>query len=462
MKTRIEFNTYPLYDVTGMVHHLEQKALHGWELDRIGMFWHYHRIEPEKLHYAAVFTDGSYYGAETEEERDFASFCEEAGWEQVGVRDTLKIFINRSEHPLPMDTDPEIQVKAIRTGVTKNLLMSVLLAIICCLLLFTFTAKLVSDPMLYLADSFGLILGSISVLVLLAAAIEWIPYLIWYRKAVKRAEQELFTPTRSYRWITTLIYLLALLSMVMLLETSTGGGLSFLLFLLLMMAGYYLVDIVVSRFKKKRIPGAVTVFVCWLIFFGLYMGQLNSALFSPWGDSKQYDRYDRAYQMEDTLLPYFASSDLADATNNATKDVTRSEITFEMNESILLRRMDLTYRELYRNPVYADVELPEGEEVGWDTIADESFLITGHIYHCTAIQAKASFLRDAVKEYLETLPAEYGLKEIGRDGSYDEYADPSFGFSTVVETEKGMVLIRMEQAPSEEKLKELAALLLEL
>ena len=35
------------YDHTTMERHFEKMAGKGWALDRMGIFWHYHRIEPK-------------------------------------------------------------------------------------------------------------------------------------------------------------------------------------------------------------------------------------------------------------------------------------------------------------------------------------------------------------------------------------------------------------------------------
>ena len=58
-----------------MEQHFEKMAGKGWALDRMGIFWHYHRIDPKPLHYAVgYFPGGGVYAPPTGEELTFEEY----------------------------------------------------------------------------------------------------------------------------------------------------------------------------------------------------------------------------------------------------------------------------------------------------------------------------------------------------------------------------------------------------
>ena len=263
------------YDHTTMERHFEKMAGKGWALDRMGIFWHYHRIEPKPLHYAVgYFPGGGVYAPPTGEELTFEEYCEMAGWELVAEHGAIKIFCNERENPVPLETQADLQVENIRRGSRRIRIADGVVGVIGWLIVIYFILSLYFDGVRTLSGGTGLFLVFIGLMLGIYGLVELITYQCWYRKAKANAQRDQsFTPTNGHPVISKTIMLLAIVSLIFYAFTAIEGRLA-----LAVMAGYFIVyyfqDIIRNRMRSKGAKAAanmgVNFAIAFLIFFVIF------------------------------------------------------------------------------------------------------------------------------------------------------------------------------------------------
>ncbi len=113
------------YDRTGMQEYLEQKASEGWKLvkKQFAREWEFQRIEPQKLHYAITYLPQ--FSNEdkfllSEYKNEYLELCAASGWQFVCAYKNMVIFLNEEENPLPLETDPEVELDLIHRSFLKH------------------------------------------------------------------------------------------------------------------------------------------------------------------------------------------------------------------------------------------------------------------------------------------------------------------------------------------------------
>lgn len=113
------------YDRTGMQEYLEQKASEGWKLvkKQFAREWEFQRIEPQKLHYAITYLPQ--FSNEdkfllSEDKNEYLELCAASGWQFVCAYKNMVIFLNEEENPLPLETDPEVELDLIHRSFLKH------------------------------------------------------------------------------------------------------------------------------------------------------------------------------------------------------------------------------------------------------------------------------------------------------------------------------------------------------
>ena len=257
IKKKVEFFTF--YDKTGIEKHLEQMASEGWLLEKMSAFrWTYRRIEPKKIHfsvsYYATITD--FEPEPTEEQQAFNEFCEHSGWKLAASTMQMQVFYNENENPVPIETDPVLEVENIHRSVKKTVLVSYFLMMFFGLLLgASFVDTLISDPVYLLASSTKLFTGVWCVIAFAYSLTEIITYFVWRKKAKALAEQGVFLETRGHRKLGFAVVVFMLVSLVLYLITLANTGLQFYMtaYVLIFLAGFPLVNGVKSFLKKKKV-----------------------------------------------------------------------------------------------------------------------------------------------------------------------------------------------------------------
>ena len=115
---------FTFYDRTGIERKLETQAAKGWLLEKCSAAgWIYRRIEPSKIHFSVVYFPAAdiFDPHPSDKQQRFQEFCEHTGWELIASNAQMQIFCNRRENPIPIETDPCIEVQNIHKSVKKTM-----------------------------------------------------------------------------------------------------------------------------------------------------------------------------------------------------------------------------------------------------------------------------------------------------------------------------------------------------
>ena len=201
IKRRME--TFSFYDRTGTERHLEEMAEQGWRLEKIGpFFWTYRKIEPQRLAFSVCcFPKASQFDPEpSEEQQTFYDFCEHSGWVLAASNAQLQVFCNERENPVPIETDPVLEVESIHQTMKRSLIPSQLgLLAVAVLNAALVVWRLSGDPIGVLANPANLFTSLCWVIIVSLVGVELGSYFRWHRKAVLAAERGEFLETGSHR-----------------------------------------------------------------------------------------------------------------------------------------------------------------------------------------------------------------------------------------------------------------------
>ena len=227
-----ELFLFSFHDHTGITHHLEKMALKGWLLDRTGFFWAYRKAPRQYVRYAVTYFPSSsdFNPTLPENEAIFRDFCESAGWEFVAQAGEMQIFRSFRPDPIPLDTEPMVQVETIHRSMKgSHLKNQAVISGLMLLQMVMLAVRLVSDPLNVLKFGGNLLSFFSGALLLLEVGFETVSYFRWHKKALQAAEEGSFLPTAGRRWpmaLYMIFLLLAALSYVAVL-----GGQYLLIFL---------------------------------------------------------------------------------------------------------------------------------------------------------------------------------------------------------------------------------------
>lgn len=225
MQHRYELFLFSFHDHTGIARHLEKMALKGWMLKKTGFFWVYRKAPRQYVRYAVTYfpTSSDFNPTLPEKEAMFRDFCESAGWEFVAQAGEMQIFRSFQENPIPLDTDPMVQVETIHRSMRGSHLKSqATISALMLLQMVMTTVRLVSDPLSILKYSGNLLSFFSGALLLLEVGFETVSYFRWHKKALAAAEEGKFLPTAGRRWPMAL-YMTFLLLVVLSYVAVLGG-----------------------------------------------------------------------------------------------------------------------------------------------------------------------------------------------------------------------------------------------
>lgn len=225
--TKRRFEWFSFYDHTGLERHLERMAERGWLLEKIGNFtWHYRRIEPKKLTFSvSYFPRASQFDPEpSEEQRTFYDFCAHTGWTLAAASAQFQVFYNDRPNPVPIDTDPALEVETIHQAAKKGWLVSQLILLGVGVLNFgQFLWRLLDDPITALSSPLHLFSLVCWPVLFLMIGVELGTYFLWRRRALKAAEQGEFLATRSHPMVQKLALAVVSAGLVWCLACLRGG-----------------------------------------------------------------------------------------------------------------------------------------------------------------------------------------------------------------------------------------------
>lgn len=116
------FERFLFYDKNSIENRLRYMVQKGWLLEKLGVFtWIYKKIDPQEIAFSVVyFPKAEALTSEpTEEQQTFYEFCEHTGWKLFCDNAEMQIFYNTQEDPLPIETDPSVELETIHDTVRK-------------------------------------------------------------------------------------------------------------------------------------------------------------------------------------------------------------------------------------------------------------------------------------------------------------------------------------------------------
>ena len=259
MKHRYTLPLFSFYDHTGMTCHWEKMARRGWLLDNIGgVLWRYRSIEPQRLRFAMTyFPEVTGFEPDTPAaQTDMQALCEQAGWQLAANAGKFQVYYNEDPEAVELDTDPGIQLEVIHRAMKKNFLPSYALLAICSVLqIITQIGSLTRDygafysGTAYYFSGFSWMMlptwGGLLTIYLLELG----RYLLWYRKAKRRAEEGLMTPSPNSGWVQGLAVALLI---VILLSWGLSSDMRGVIFTMLaMLFGVGILSVLLSKWLKR-------------------------------------------------------------------------------------------------------------------------------------------------------------------------------------------------------------------
>lgn len=200
--TKYRYEVFSYFDCTGIADHLTKMAQKGWLVEKLSNFgWTYRRIEPKKLtFYVSYFPKASEFDPKpTEAQKTFYDFCRYTGWELAAASAQMQIFYNEQENPVPIETDPVVEVETIHRAAKKSFFPTYfVLLLISVWNGFLFISRLLGDPIGLLSSASYLFSGFAFTILSLLCAIELSSYFIWHAKAKKAAVDGKFVKTYGY------------------------------------------------------------------------------------------------------------------------------------------------------------------------------------------------------------------------------------------------------------------------
>lgn len=288
-KRRIEF--FSLYNHTSIAAHLEKMAQKGWLLEEIrNTTWIYRRIEPKKLHFAvSYYPKASEYDPEpAPEQQDFWDFCAHTGWVLACTSAQMQIFYNEQENPVPIDTDPELEVETIHATVWKSYFPAqIVLLVMGLIILYIHLLMLVGNTIAYLSSPAQLFGNLCWVIVIFMTAMELIVYGRWHKKAEEAAENGIFLDSVNTTPVQIACLAVVGVAAVYLVLSYILPGDTMMLFLLAAMSVYLfllfpLVQGVTRLLKRRKASRNANRIVTSLVSFSMSSLMCLTVILGTW------------------------------------------------------------------------------------------------------------------------------------------------------------------------------------
>lgn len=215
-KRRLEY--FSFYNHTGLEQHFNKMAKKGWLIESISNFyWTYRKIEPKDIHFCVTYYPrASDFDPEpSEDQQTFHDFCAHTGWQLTCTWHQMQVFYNEKESPIPLETDPIMEVDTLHRACKKNFLPSYYVMFALGLIMTGyFIAGIYFDPIGLLSSSSRLVSQFAYMCVFAISVVELVTYFRWHRKAAKAAQDGIFVDTPSTTKFQIFVLVLLLIAMV--------------------------------------------------------------------------------------------------------------------------------------------------------------------------------------------------------------------------------------------------------
>ena len=264
-ETKRQLELLSFYDHTGIERHLAEMARRGWMIQKMSnYFWTYRRIKPQELRFTvSYFPPASDFDpGPSAAQQTLLDFCGETGWTLACTWFQMQVFYTAAPDPVPIHTEPTLEVAAIHNACRRNYLrIYTLLFILSLIAVLLFLSTLLSDALRLLASPMDLTTGVVCLLLFLYTLEELTTYHAWHRKAKQQAAYGAFLDTPSTAGFQrVLLVLLGLCLAYWLVSLACTGSYLllgiFLAVLLCMAAISASVHAVKDFLKRRRVPAA--------------------------------------------------------------------------------------------------------------------------------------------------------------------------------------------------------------
>ena len=305
--TKRRYEVFSFTDYTGIAAHLTEMAGKGWLVEKLSNFgWTYRKIEPKKLtFYVSYFPKASEFDPEpTEAQKTFYDFCRHTGWELAATSAQMQIFYNEQENPIPIETDPVVEVATIHQAAKKSFFSThIALLLISVLYGFLFVSRLLGDLIGLLASTSQLFSGFAFTMVFVVCVAELSTYYIWYTKAKKAAVDgkfvKAYSTSRMQRIILAVVligYIYWIIAEVILgsaLKRTVGTAMIFYTAALII-----LVNAIKQLLKRKNVPRNINRILTISASFALSFCMMGVITFSVLRASQNgfFDRDKETYE----------------------------------------------------------------------------------------------------------------------------------------------------------------------
>lgn len=281
-KRRMEFISFCNH--TGLERHFAKMAKKGWLIESISnYYWTYRKIEPKEIHFCVTYYPrASDFDPEpSEAQQTFHEFCAYTGWQLCCTWHQMQVFYNEKENPIPLETDPVLEVETLHKACKKNFLPSYFLLLALGIIFGRyFVARVFADPIGLLSNASQLLTGFCFFCMAVISTAELSAYYFWYIKAKKAAQDGIFVDTPSTAKLQLSIAILTLLALALwFLNLIFSGDPVYTWVAVLMFAYVIVLHISVNSIKlglkkakaSKGINKLLTILSCFVLSF-LMMG----------------------------------------------------------------------------------------------------------------------------------------------------------------------------------------------
>lgn len=254
--TKRVLTQFCFYDRTGIEKMLEKQAAKGWMLESIGQLgWKYRRIEPKNVRFAVTYyaNASTFDPYPTAGEELYQDFVEHSGWQFVASNAQMQIFFTEEEAPIPIETDPLVELQNIHKAVKKSYLPGYYIMIAAAAMnLMLMAWRLYENFTGTLANNANLFTMLCWITLFGMELTEILSYYLWRRKALKAAERDgSFVETTNRNNIMWMILAVVSAAMILTLHSiSTKAAYVAVVMLVIMFAAAGLVLLLTKWMKK--------------------------------------------------------------------------------------------------------------------------------------------------------------------------------------------------------------------
>lgn len=277
-KRRVEVISF--YNHTGLEKHFSKMARKGWLIESISnYYWTYCRIEPKNIHFCVTYyAKASDFDPEpSPDQQNFHDFCAHTGWQLCCSWHQMQVFYNEQADPVPLETDPVLEVETLHKACKKNYLPGQFLLLVMGFLMGgLFTGRIFADPIGLLSNGSQILTGFSFFCMAVLAAGELGAYYFWYFKARKAAQNGVYVDTPNTAGLQWVVLVSVLAGLVLwLVDVLTAGDRLYMWITVGVFAGIIVIHAAVNSIKfglkKAKVSRgsnrALTLAACFVLPF---------------------------------------------------------------------------------------------------------------------------------------------------------------------------------------------------